>query len=336
VEVRQAYLDYLNSRLRLRAGLLKVDWIESLSPITNDLFWARDLRNGAFDENQQPLIPVLGFDLNHSLLGGNLEWLVVALPRSSRLPKGDNGYGLFPFLSQLAGSPAFQFTERPIPQHAEETEAGLRFSRTVSEIDLSGFVYAGHQRLPSLEILPGTVPRIEASFPRVVTWGLAGSFAQDAWVARAYSYFEPGRGPRVSFVTPDLLETKETLVRVGGGFDYLFSKHLKLYSDFNLSRWTLTRTSTGGTNRRISNEAAVSVRLTNETLRRLTFSLDVTATFPQSSLFLSPKAIVDLSRTLRLTVGGCLIESSSPQSPLETIKAASQLSLTLEWFFSMR
>jgi hypothetical protein len=334
IQGRQAYLDYLDRNLRVRAGLQPVDWVESLSPAGNDVFVARDLRYGILGSNRDTLLPQLAADLNHQFLGGNLEWLLVPAATRSRLPKEENGYGFFETIRRRIAPLTASFTVAETPIALSEVEAGVRYSRSLGDVEASAFLFRGHQRTPSIRLSP-SAGVVEVSFPSTWSMGLFASYAEDAWVARGLFYAEPDRGPRFAVAGPEVLEAGETLLRGGAGFDYLFSKHLKLYTELTLSRWSGYQRTLLGESRTTAVDTALSVRLTNETLRHWLFSVDALVAAPRTSFYLTPQATWDVRPYLSVSFGAVWVKSYSKESLLESLGETSQVFVLLRYLFTM-
>jgi len=331
-EIRQLYLDWLGNSVRIKMGLLQIDWIDSLSPLTSDVMTPLDLRFGGFGTNKEIIVPEPALDLNHKLFGGTLEWLVVALPVTHRLPAGNNGYGFYPYLQNQVTPLAPELVTGQIPRTLSEVEGGIRYQLEFDPLELSFLAYRGHQRTPTLVVGPlgpSSIPITEV-YGRATTLGVSGTYGTDAAIFRLFTYAEPHRYPAVVSVVPGLDPAGqlpfETRIRVGGGFDYVFSKHLKLYSEVT---GTHTEYPSGQMN------YLTTVRVTNESFKNILLSLNTTVGFPKSSYLITPEMTWTFDSNTKLGLGAHFIHSGDPGSAFEIIKDASQVYGFFQYSFAL-
>ncbi len=331
-EIRQLYMDWLGDKVRMKTGIMQIDWIESLSPLTSDIMTPLDLRFGGFGTNKEIIVPEAAVYLNHKLFGGTLEYLFVPLPVTHRLPVGDNGYGLYPYLANQVAPLSAMISTSSIPQTLAEVEAGVRYHLDFdSGLELSFLAYRGHQRTPTFVAGPpsaSTIPITEV-YGRTVTLGAFATYGTEAAIFRLFTYLEPHRYPASVTVAPGGDPTQlpyENRIRVGSGFDYVFSKHLKLYSEF-------TGTHTEYPNGQMNYLA--TVRLTNETFKDFMISLNATIGFPYFSSLLTPEVAWNFQQDMSLGLGAHLIQSSNVNSAFEMLKNASQVYATYQYTFAL-
>jgi hypothetical protein len=335
-EARQMYLDFLSDSFRLKAGLMLIDWVDTLSPLVNDALTPIDLRFGGFGEASEVIVPMTGIDLNHPFFGGSLEWLVVPVPVHSRLPQGDNGYGLFPLLEQrLEGSPYAIAQEDP-PQDAKNVEGGARYQGKAGGLEWTLLGYHGHQRTPAVgveTVNEGQLFRLHLTYPEENTYGTSLTYARGGAVVRALCYYEPNRRPPTYGVEPPPPTTPaEQRTRGGLGFDYVHSRHLKLYTEQFATRTVDTPEPRDGKNPRLDYTAAW--RLTNETFKDATFTLDAIGTLPHKGTIVAPAADFSVPWDMKLTVGARIIHASDLDSPYYILAKASHVYVSLFKHFS--
>jgi hypothetical protein len=336
-EGRQVYIDYLNSQVRIRAGLQLIDWVESLTPFASDILTPYDLRWGGQGPTDEILIPVWALSANHKFLHGNLEYMAVFLPQSSRFPVGDNGYGYYPYLGSLFAPAGSVISTQPIPQTLQETEFGARYMLNVGGLDLTFLGFYGHERTPSLLVQPvnPTTLSITQIFPRVFTMGTMMAYSQDAWVGRLMAFVEPNRTPKVVGALTDPTETR---LRVGGGFDYVASRHFKLYSEL-LGTFTqapqISITGLPTQSYEDPSDVIATIRMTNETFHNVTLSLTTSLTGPAFSYMVSPEIAYTASRACKLALGARLLGSNSIKADFDSLKDTSAAYFTLEYVFPM-
>jgi hypothetical protein len=328
-EFRQVYADYLGDSVRLKAGLQLIDWVDSLSPTTSDFLTPLDLRQGAFGNPSQTIVPVLALSVNHSLAGGNLEWLVVPLPHSHRFPAGPNGYGFYESIAAQAAPATAHLIEGQIPREFSEVEFGLRYHRVWDALEVTALAYRGHNRSPSLAALPigPGIVQLRESFPRVMTLGAFASYATDSAVFRLFTYFEPGAPARITIGSDPALSSR-TRTRVGLGADYIFSKALKVYSEFTGTR---AQVSLGGE----KTEYIGTIRVTNESIDNVIIALNASATTPLNSFLLAPEITWNATTRLKISSGARLIHSDDPLAPYDFLKNSSQVYAQLEYRFDL-
>ncbi len=260
-----------------------------------------------------------------------------------------------------------------IPAGGKDMEAGGRFLASLAGIDLSLIAWRGHQRTPSLDVSLYDSPEASATNPDWVlaaserhvgmnTFAAFGSYGGDAAVYRLFVIREPGRQPAV-MVEDDLAwtlvgqlpedsatATGESLfgdeayrrgaildrTRIGAGFDYVFSKHLKLYSEAYATSSRVTGHTLGGQGVEDTwRDHTATLRLTNESFEDLFLSCDITMTGPERSWLVSPDVSYEWregvksanagARSWKLSFGGWLVQSESDKSALRMLRGARQV-----------
>ena len=260
-----------------------------------------------------------------------------------------------------------------IPLGVKDVEGGGRFLASLAGIDLSLIAWRGHQRTPSLDVSLYDSPDATATNPDWIlaaterhigmnTLAAFASYGGDAAVYRLFVIREPGRQPSV-LVEDDLawtlvgqlpedeaVSTGEMLfgdevyrrgslldrMRVGGGFDYVFSKHLKLYSEGYVTSSHVTGHTLAGQGIEDSwREHSGTLRLTNESFEDMLISCDVTMTGPERSWLVSPDISYEWregpksphagASSWKLSVGGWLVQSESDKSALRILRGARQV-----------
>lgn len=340
-EPRVAMLDYLGDNVRARMGLMSFDWTESLFPFTNNLLAPLDLRHGATEMPSQIRVPMVMVDVNHRIGDGNLNWVVVPVPKPSRFPKGANGYGYYEYLSRVSSPFSVNLIEGSIPIQHSECEAGVRYWYRWDALELTPLIYYGHQRAPSHSISAATATTVNVvqSYPRVLTFGLLSTLGMGPWVARASVLVEPSRKPTVIMNAAANTDYDERLVQSNLGFDFVISKHLKIYSELS-SHWrdlSSVNIPTGGkTHISNSDDHVASVRLTNESLKDVQLELEGTYTFPKQSFLLSPRLAWTLQSRYELTLGAQMVHSESADSPLDMLRDTDQIYVSVKYLFKIR
>lgn len=339
-QVRQAYLDFLGSQLGFRLGWQQIQWVETLSIFANDFLTPLDLRYGGFGSLKSIIEPQFSFSLNHPFPGGSLEWMIVPLPRTTRLPAGENGYGYYDLVARLFQPQAATLFIESIPMRLEESEAGVRYLANFGGLDLTLLGFYGHQKLPALTADLAATASVRQSYPRVATFGTFLAYSADAWVGRALLLLEPRRGitaPSLSLATASgAADVWDRRIRVGLGFDYVFSNDLKVYSEIlRTDLLTYATSAAGAATAQIGaySDFIATLRLTNESFRDIVFELTATASLPKVSYLLSPAVVVTLGRHSKFTLGAHLVHSDALQSLFEPIRSASQAYFLFEYFF---
>jgi hypothetical protein len=258
-----------------------------------------------------------------------------------------------------------------IPIDTTHAEYGGRYLMSASGIDFSAFAWRGHQRTPSLEL---TFDEAEGSsfdteiwdlkatekYPQMSSYGVFASLGGEASVFRLFSLYEPGRTPSVllqdelaKYLSPALGNSPSFLgdrvyrsgsiedrLRGGLGFDYVFSKHLKIYSEGYVTVSQVKgRTPAGDSVEETLRDHTATMRLTNESFDDLFISCDTTITGPKRSWLISPDVTFEWrdkqpsANTWKLSVGGWLVQSESEQSALQILRGARQVYMRLgAWF----
>ncbi len=343
IEARQIYFDWFHEALSLRGGLLQIDWIESLSTKSSDVMTPVDLRHGGFGADV--IVPQAALTANHKFIAdSSLEWLVVPSPEVHRLPKGPNGYGYYETirgrLEKILGpNLAIDIQHGEIPEGARSVEGGLRLLKSVGGWDLTLLGYSGHQRSPSLVL---TKPRptdvvLTAEFPRCSTFGFFGAWSGDEIVLRGIVLYEPRRQPGfVNELVPGQHDLFESRLRVGFGYDHVFSQHLKLYSEHYITQ--VKSHLEDGSNGSVPSDktletGSTSVRLTNESFEDVFLSADATFTGPDKSWILSPQVAWTREGRWKFSLGANLIRSLSDDSAFHSLSESSHVWMAVDsWF----
>lgn len=327
-EFREIYLDYLGDAFRAKVGLQFFDWIEFLSAYSSGLLTPLDLRFGAFGATRENLVPVPALSVNHKLGEGTLDWIFIPIGVSSRFPAGDNGYGYARYLSELAAPLSVQISDTPAPRTIQDVEFGLRYLRRWDDFELSAFAFRGHYRSPAVTIEPtgATSANLIQSHPEIVTLGAFGSLSGEAWILRAHALIQPLHQARL-IVKPVTGDPKETLVRGGLGFDYVFSSDLKIYTEA-WSSFTVANTQT-------DNDWLFTLRATNETFESLLVSLTFLLSAPHSSWMVNPEVQWTFAENCKLGAGGHVIVSTDREAMFYPLRDSDQLYLQLAYHFGL-
>jgi hypothetical protein len=362
-DVRQAYFDYLGDFFRATAGIQKIDWVDSLSAATNDVLTPMDLRHGGFGDGADLIVPVGAATVNHKLFGGSLEWLAVPLPKSSKMGAGSNGYGFYEFVQQQIDEDiTLKIENEEIPKGMKDTELGLRYMMTFEKAEFTLFGYRGHHRKPVFQVEETGDEEFTLTmvYPRTNTFGFFWSYADDAVVLRLMGFHEPKRSQQIIEV-PNLLdeETYQTRSRAGLGFDYVFNKHLKVYteqyytvttdypiedeaddssSDDNssddddtglpliaMSMLASDSDTREEDDRNPKNDYTAVVRLGNETFKTVEFSVDGVYQSPLNGHIVAPTAKILLGESWDLSLGARFVRSWHEKSAYEPIKKSSHV-----------
>lgn len=273
--------------------------------------------------------------------------------------------------SGVSGEIYPSFKRGDVPDDIKTSELGIRALTSVDGVDISAFAWRGHQRSPNLtfslgqsalstnQVLAYDLSAAE-TFPELNSYGVFGSWAGDASVVRLFGLSEPNRVPAVT-VDDELsgvmvisgagtaydpamvlgdrayrVGAKEARQRWGLGFDYVFSKHLKLYSEaFQTHSYISGQKVAGAEVRDQFKDHAVTVRLTNETLSDVFISCDATLTGPARSWLVHPEIAIDWrddessGGVWKLAVGGWLVQSESNKSSFAMLRDARQVYVKL-------
>jgi len=348
-DIRQAYVDWLGDLASLRIGLQQIDWVESLSTRSSDVLTPVDLRFGGFGGSGDNIVPMAAASINHRFVAGSLEWLLVPAPKPHRLARGANGYGYYESLSRI-GDPRLEreIKSGSIPESGKSMEGGVRWLGNAGDFDMTLLAYRGHQRSPTLVLSrPDPVdPRritIEETFPRCNTFGAFSSWSGDSAVLRFIGLFEPEREARVfSRLSPEPRRIMESRLRGGFGWDYVYSKDLKIYSEHYLTRTRAYYADEDSRNAPaiddpIDDTWSTSLRLTNETFDDVFATLDGVLTGPERSWTISPQLTITMLSDYKLSFGANFIRSISETSAFEPLRDASHVWLALDaWFDGKR
>ncbi|MEY4630972.1 MAG: hypothetical protein RIQ81_1092 [Pseudomonadota bacterium] len=260
-----------------------------------------------------------------------------------------------------------------IPAGGKDIEFGGRFLANVEGFDLSFIGWRGHQRTPTLDVSLYDSPDATATNPdwilaaaethvRMNTYAAFLGYGGDAAVVRLFSIYEPGRRPAVlveddlawtllgqlpadeAYATGELLFGDEAYrrgavldrTRTGAGFDYVFSKHLKVYSEAYVTRSRVTGNTLGGQGIEDSwRDHTGTLRITNESFDDLFMSCDVTMTGPERSWLVSPDVTYEWregaksaragASSWKMSFGGWLVQSESDKSSLRILRGARQV-----------
>jgi hypothetical protein len=354
-EMRQLYLDYLGDSYRLMVGLQQIDWIDTLSPLINDGMTPMDLRYGGYGSASDVIIPVEALRFNHQFALGTLDWLVVPKPKHSRLPKGSNGYGLYESAAANSTETSSQdVEEEEIPSSLNQVEGGLRYLTSGEGWELTLLGYRGHQKTPvfrsDVVASLGQAPFYETSsrYPLSPTFGVFTAFSGDAWVMRLMAFHEPSRAPSHVIVAPQTLaepkrdESKgprEVRSKIGFGFDYVFSKHFKFYSEQYGTRTKIVNEQPGitvvGYEGKPVDDYTVALHMTNETFEAVTLAFDVVATSPYKANVLIPSLAWFFAENYEVDLGARLVRSYDVRSRYESLKDTSQVYAAFYKHFSV-
>src|SRR6185312_626041 len=98
--------------------------------------------------------------------------------------------------------------------------------------DVTLLAHHGYQKSPSYLIVPLTsqVVQVRQEYGQVNTYGLFLTRAEGAYVARLFALGQPRRNP-VELRPASSPDAYDSLGRYGGGFDYVFSEDLKVYTE---------------------------------------------------------------------------------------------------------
>jgi hypothetical protein len=333
-EFRDLYADWLGDAARVKVGWQRFDWFDTLTPLNSGLVTPLDLRHGGFGNADDLIVPQLAVAANHPVpLGtgalGSWEW-VVARFEPHRLAAGDNGYDATERTEGLAALSA----SHPVDS-GREAELGWRWLSSVGSLELTGMAYHGHERLPHARLAPVVGPTGvptgavtgESGYPRVNTYGLFATYADDAWVARTSLVAQPRRDLEVVVAGPEE-PGHERLVRLGTGFDYVQSKHLKVYSEQFYTRRDfvdLPEASSSDDQDDHLDDLALSLRLVNESFQDVKITVDGAWYAPRRAGYFGPEVETTLGGVWKVSGGARLVRSFDERSPLETTKEASHL-----------
>ncbi len=275
--------------------------------------------------------------------------------------------------SGLRGSLDTGLRHGNIPMDIPDTEFGLRFLKSAGGIDLSAFAWRGHQRTPALELSlmesedsttlsPAWELTALETYQRMNSYGAFASYGGEAAVFRLFSLYEPGRRPGVlldddlaalvAMATPDpsvivgdrayRKGSVDDRLRAGGGFDYVFSRHLKIYSEGYVTVSRVTGVTVPGDGVEDTfRDHTVTLRLTNESFNDVLISCDSTITGPERSWLVNPDVSFDWrtgdarrsgnasEASWKLSVGGWLVQSESDKSALRILRDARQVYVRL-------
>jgi hypothetical protein len=330
-EAREAYVDYAGDHFTLRAGLQQIDWIDSLAPQNSDILTPIDLRFGGFGDASDVVVPQTG------VLAGvpfGLDWqlqaLLVPTPATDRLPVGENGYGYFEAIDEAnGGRRQVEVTTRAIPVGARHAEGGLRLLGKLPFADVTLLGYHGYQRSPSYRLIPHSPQLVEIrqEFDEVNTYGLFFTRAEGAYTARLFAVAQPKRDP--SQLKPSEPDAYDTLGRAGGGFDYVFSEALKVYTEAFYAR-TDHRGQKGDTR---DEGYVLTYRAENESFDQWKLFLDGIYTGPERSYLWSPGVRWAFSPRGTATLGGRFVRSLSDRSYLDVVRHTSHAYASISYFF---
>jgi hypothetical protein len=345
LQLRKLYLDWLTNAFVLKLGRQLVDWIDALVPNVANFTNALDLRQGGFGTIEEVLVPVDALLINHQFFKfGSVDWLLVFNNPRHILPKQKNGYGYYETLEKSFGTSNITFVDDSETYQHSEFEYGARFLATVKSVDVTLMSYAGHQRMPIYEALPSlpTNPlelRLRKLYPRTQVYGLSTAYSKEALVTRLMVYYEPRRDAeftRFDQTTGAQYRDYIQATRYGLGLDYVFSRHLKAYTE----SWLLSDNTYGKNyptdsyhvkNRKLSQ--VYTLRLTNETLSDAIFSVDTTYTVPEISWAISPSIEWNMTASWKTTIGARFIKSLHTQSRFEVLKESSHAYGKIDFYF---
>ena len=275
--------------------------------------------------------------------------------------------------SGLRGSLDTGLKHGGIPVDIPNAEFGARFLKSARGIDFSAFAWRGHQRTPALELslfesedsttlAPAWELMAQETYQQMNSYGVFASYGGEAAVFRLFSLYEPGRKPGVlldddlaalvSMGTPDpsvivgdrayRKGAVDDRLRAGGGFDYVFSRHLKIYSEGYVTVSRVTGVTVPGEGvEETYRDHTLTLRVTNESFSDVFISCDSTITGPDRSWLVNPDLSIDWrtgdaqrngnssEASWKLSVGGWLVQSESDKSALRILRDARQVYLRL-------
>lgn len=271
--------------------------------------------------------------------------------------------------SGLRGALNSSLVHGKIPRDIDNSEFGARFLTSAGGVDVSAFGWRGHQRTPALEISLIEAEDSTALSPawdlltvethqQMNSYGIFSSYGGEAAVYRLFSLYEPGRKPPVmldddvaalvslaaadpSVIVGDRayrLGAIDDRLRGGAGFDYVFSRHLKVYSEGYVSASRVTGVNVLGEGvEETYRDHTVTLRLTNESFSNVFLSCDATVTGPRRSWMVNPDVTIDWRSggarrgeresevAWKLSLGGWFVQSESDKSALRILRDARQV-----------
>ena len=336
-DFREFYFNYLNEALRIRIGLLKIDWVDTLFQQNNDFLTPLDLRFGGYGEAGDLIIPSPSILLSHGLLGLQWDW-IIAKPVVSKIPKAANGYGFYENLE--SDLPPFYVQNEKIPDDSKNLEGGLRLATTFYKTEFTFFAYHGHERVPHAQFQPiikDQQLKIGLKYPQVNTFGLfltAG--LGDAAIFRVFSLYEPRRVSDITLTLPSgsVYQSGETQrYRAGFGIDYVISQDFKFFSECSGLRIQNIATDEPNifgshfSEREDYNCGYRGIYLASQNMEIL---LDNFYTFPERSYFIAPQINLKISNSFRLFGGIRFVKSFSDLSTLDRLRDTSHVFLGIE------
>lgn len=313
-EMREAYVDYLGDWYRFRIGRQIVDWTDTFAPALVNMVTAVDVRHGVSGDPVDYIVPIDAARISHSFLGnGTLEWLVVPRGVHHRFPKGDNGYGYYRFIQKGIEPRKLVLKEDEISRDQDHIEAGVKYQTSLGSVDYHLFAYRGHQRDPAFRLEGGLSSVVLTQYyPRVDTYGTTLTWAGEAMVIRGLGFYEPKRKPRdkeiftyeEGTIGDDVYDRR---IQLGLGLDYVFSRHLKVYSNHYYVRLdTIIPKDSTREERNIEGfeDSYVGVvRLTNQSFDNLEFKVDAAFTSPNQARMIEPSIVYQWDQGYTLALG---------------------------------
>ena len=339
-DLRQAYLSYIGEYVSWTAGTQLIDWVESLSSLIASDLTPYDIRHARFGDGSEIIVPVTGVKANLDLDFLSIEGLIVPFPSYSRAPKGDNGYGYGEALSEEASNYAIEMENRGNEHSIKHSEAGLRILGSIESFEWTLLAYRGHHKSPIIELVQDNrqrTARLTLTNPRLNTFGLFSSYAGESFVLRANAIYQPRRRPQVVEIFDDLEnDYYEDITRVGLGYDMVFNRHFKFYTEAYLIRTDregaidfLDPKLLG-----IEDEYVSVLRVTNESFDDVEFRLDYVHFTPKKGYLFNPAVLATVFESFKLEAGARLVSADHDEAPTKIIENASHIYANLRWYFA--
>jgi hypothetical protein len=340
-ESRQLYFGYIGDSFTLSVGQQRIDWVESLSTNSNEMMTPLDLRHGGFGNSADVIVPVTAIKFNHKLFDTSIEWLLMPFANHSRLPQGNNRYGFYQYLEDRAGRYEIALSEQKPDKNINQAEIGTRILGNYGHLQWTLFAMRAHQRTPVIENSLDESKRIAnttMTYPLLNTYGLFMNLSDDSYVLRLNVIMQPKRRPALLDIFEDEVnDVYHERFKLGLGYDYVFNKHFKIYSDHFIQRTFKT----GNVDYFAKNEEmAVSdfshnIRFTNESLPDVVFNLDISLMWPEEAQVYYPNVTVNFWDHYEAELGLRRIISKDEESKLEILKNSSHLYASLFYYFGL-
>lgn len=158
-ELRDTFIDISNGGFDLRLGNQQIVWGEAVGLFFADVVNPKDLREFILPNFDQIRIPVWSADMEYYRAGNHLELVWIPWPKFNRLgvPGSEFAFATPPLPSGVL----IQYGDEKKPsKKLENSEAGVRVSRSVDGWDFAGFYLYGYDYFPTLfrriNLDPGT------------------------------------------------------------------------------------------------------------------------------------------------------------------------------------